>query len=86
LFLLFLADLNLNLEHIVLEVALFLRTIWEDHFTIAVLDTSDPLALVTASIGPVHLAVAVALIFFVFALVDVSTGPLEHTVAMLTIV
>ena len=83
---LFLADLNLNLEHIVLEVTLFLRAIWEDHLTIAVLDTPYPPTLVTATVGPVHLAVAVAFIFLVFALVDVSTGPLEYTIAMLTVV
>ena len=82
----FVGDLNLDLEDVVLKVALFLRPIWEDHLAVAVLNATDPLTLVTAAIRPVHFAVAVALVLSVLAFVDVPTGPLEHTIAVLTIV
>ena len=83
--LLLLTDLYLHFEHVVLEVAFLLRAVREDHLSVPVLDSTDPLTLIAAAIGPVHLAVAVSFVLFVFALVDVSTGPLEYTIAVLAI-
>ena len=84
-FLLFLADLNLNLEDVVLEISLLLGTIWEDHLSISVLDASDPFSLVTATVGPIHFTVAIPFVFFVLAFVNVPTGPLEHSIAVFSI-
>lgn len=84
--LLLLADLHFNLEDVVFEVTLLLGSIWEDHLAVAVLNTPDPLALVAATISPVHLTVAVPLILLVLSLVDVATRPLEDAVAVFPIV
>ena len=83
--LLFLTNLNLNLEDVVLEISLLLGAIREDHLSISVLNASDPFSLVTATVGPIHFTVAIPLVFFVLAFVNVSAGPLEHSIAVFSI-
>lgn len=73
-------------KHILLEVALLLRSIWEHHSAEAVLDASYPLALIHASIGPKHLPVSLPLILKVVSFVDVAAGPGEHTFTVLSVV
>ena len=75
----------MHLEDIVLKVAFLLGAVREDHFAISVLNSTDPLALITATVCPIHLSVAISFIFFVLTLVDVSTGPLEHSIPVLSI-
>jgi len=84
-FLLFLADLHLHLEDVILEVAFLLRTVWENHLAVSVLNAFLPFALITATIGPVHLSIPVSLVFLVLSFVDVATSPLEYTVPVLLV-
>jgi len=71
---------------VVFKIALFNVTIRENHATVTMLNASDPFALVTASVCPVHLAVTVAFIILVFTLVNVTTRPHKLPESTLSII
>ena len=78
-------DLNFYFVNVVFKVTFLLVAIWEYHFTIAMLDASNPLTLIAASIRPVHLPVAISLVILVLSLVHVTTCPLEHPIPVLLV-
>ena len=78
-----LTDLYFDFVYIVFKVTFLLRPIREYHFTVSMLDASDPFTLVTASICPVHLSIPVSFIVFIFSFVNITTSPLEYPVAVL---
>ena len=82
----FLADLDFDFEDVVFKVAFFARAVRENHLAVAVLNSSDPLTMVAATVRPVHFSIAISLVFFVFSLVDVAAGPLEDAIPMLSII
>lgn len=69
-----------------LEVAFLDDAVGEDHLAIAMLNATDPFALVDASVRPFHLAIAVSLVLLVFTLVGIAAGPREHPIAMLLVI
>jgi len=58
-------------------------SIRKNHFTIPMLNSFDPLALVNTIVCPEHFTKSVALVFFVITLVDIPTGPLENSIPVL---
>lgn len=79
-------DLDLHLVDVVLEVTFFACAVGEDHTSVPVLDSADPLTLITTAISPVHLSVAFALVILVLSFVNVTRGPGELAEPALTIV
>lgn len=79
-------DLDLDFVDVIFKIAFLACSIWENHPTIAVLNASNPFALVATTISPIHLTVAIAFILFVLALVDVTRSPLELSISALPII
>jgi len=68
---------NLNFINIVLKVPFLLLAVWENHASVAMLDSSYPLTLITGAICPIHFTISISLVILVLSFESVATSPLE---------
>jgi len=79
-------NLDFYFIHIIFKVAFLGRSIREYHAAIAMLNSTNPFALVAAPVCPVHFTVAFSFVIFIFAFVNVTTCPDELTESTFSIV
>ena len=61
-------------------------SIRKQHFSMTMLNPSDPVSLIDTPICPFHLSISISLIIFVFTFVTITTGPLEDSKSMFLII
>jgi hypothetical protein len=78
--------LDFYLIYIIFKVTFFGRSIREYHASIAMLNSTDPFALIAAPICPIHFSVTFSFVIFVLTFVNVTTRPDKLTESTFSII
>lgn len=75
-----------SFKYIIIKIPFFFCAVWKDHFTMSMLNASDPFSFINRGISPNHLSIAISLIILILPCIHIPRSPCKHSMPTLLIV